>query len=267
VIPTLNSSRTVEKCLASIRKQNYPYIEIILIDGFSTDGTTELAKRYVDHLYHYSGSLSESRQIGVEKSKGEIIGIFDSDVILPHTFWLLRAIEQFLLDDKIATVWPLQIPPKNAPAISWCYLAHQWSLIRYRIKKRRGVLGGGNALFRREYIQEVGGYDPNLDYFEDFNLGKKLMEKGYKVVLHEDPIYHDTHRSLSEFIRKSFRKAKTLKDKNLERLMELPKNELFYEYCILPVYMTLEGIFAYKEPKWVLLPLLTLVRSLLYVFA
>jgi glycosyltransferase involved in cell wall biosynthesis len=266
VIPTLNSARTIEKCLVSIRKQNYPFVEIILIDGFSTDRTIEIAIKYVDHVYYSSCSLGESRQIGVEKSRGQILGIFDSDIILPHSSWLLRAVKQFSLDNNIAAVWPLQIPPKNASALSWCYLAHQWSIIRYRVKKGLGVMGGGNALFKRKCIQDVGGFRTDLNCYEDFDLAKKLKKRGYKTLLYGDPIIHDTHVSFSEFIRKSYQRIRASNDGKMEKLMELPQKELFYEYCVLPLCMTLKGIFINKEPKWLLLPLLTLIRSLLYLY-
>ena len=47
IIPTLNSSRTLDKCLKSVRSQDYPYLsEIIIADGGSTDHTIQIAEKY-----------------------------------------------------------------------------------------------------------------------------------------------------------------------------------------------------------------------------
>ena len=48
ITPTFNSKSTIEKCLTSVRKQNYPQnkIEIILIDGGSIDDTKKITKNF-----------------------------------------------------------------------------------------------------------------------------------------------------------------------------------------------------------------------------
>jgi cellulose synthase/poly-beta-1,6-N-acetylglucosamine synthase-like glycosyltransferase len=44
VIPTFNSERTLEECLSSISNQDYPDMEIIVVDNGSDDKTVEIAK-------------------------------------------------------------------------------------------------------------------------------------------------------------------------------------------------------------------------------
>ena len=48
IIPTKNNGDILEKCLASIENLDYPKDgeEIIIVDGHSTDGTVEIAKKY-----------------------------------------------------------------------------------------------------------------------------------------------------------------------------------------------------------------------------
>jgi len=45
IVPTYNSSRTIEKCLKSIKNQTYQNIEIIVIDNNSSDNTLKIAKK------------------------------------------------------------------------------------------------------------------------------------------------------------------------------------------------------------------------------
>ena len=46
IIPTKNSTRTIEICLQSIKKQSYPKIEITVVDNYSRDKTKEIAQKY-----------------------------------------------------------------------------------------------------------------------------------------------------------------------------------------------------------------------------
>ncbi len=53
IIPTYNSSRTLEKCLESIKNQTYKNVEIIVVDNNSTDNTKEIAKKYTGKAYNF----------------------------------------------------------------------------------------------------------------------------------------------------------------------------------------------------------------------
>lgn len=44
IIPTSNSGETIEECLRSIQGQDYPLYEVIVVDNFSNDNTSEMAK-------------------------------------------------------------------------------------------------------------------------------------------------------------------------------------------------------------------------------
>jgi glycosyltransferase involved in cell wall biosynthesis len=52
IIPTYNSSRTLEKCLESIKNQSYKNIEIIVVDNNSKDNTKEIALKFTDKVFN-----------------------------------------------------------------------------------------------------------------------------------------------------------------------------------------------------------------------
>ena len=262
-IPTLNNEDTLEKCLSSIANQDYPSVEIIVVDGNSKDKTIEIAKRYTNKIFFDSGLLGSARQTGVENATGEIVALFDSDIIIPHKDWLRKAVECFNYDDRISTVWPENIAPPDGGLVVRLYFNHWKLIIEDRINKRRGLYGGGNALFLRRAIEEIGGVSRSLHWGEDFDWAQKLKDRGYKVVYIHDPLYHDTMRSLKIFIKKQFTGAKTFTQTGFQ-LMGLSPYEVLYEQIILGLKGMFHGLIIERDVSWCLYPVFVLTRGVAY---
>ena len=73
VIPTKNSSSTIASCLDSVKNQTYLNIEIIVIDGNSTDGTKEYCEKNKVNFFNSDWKLLGARYVGLKKSSGEYI--------------------------------------------------------------------------------------------------------------------------------------------------------------------------------------------------
>jgi len=111
IIATYNSERTLEKCLQSIRQQNYPQraLEIILVDGGSTDKTLAIGKKYQAEIIKKPGVLAEpAKSYGLQRAKGELVADFGSDNILPNKDWLERLLAPFEENKKIIASYPLR---------------------------------------------------------------------------------------------------------------------------------------------------------------
>ncbi len=262
-IPTLNNEDTLDKCLSSITNQDYPDIEIIVVDGHSKDKTIEIAKEYTDQIFFDSGLLGSARQTGVENATGEILALFDSDIIIPHKDWLRNAVEAFNYGDQVSTIWPENIAPPDGGLVVQLYFNHWKLIIEDRIEKRRGLYGGGNALFLRKMIEEIGGVSRSLHWGEDFDWSQKLKDCGYKVVYIRDPLYHDTMPSLKIFAKKQFAGAKTFTKTGFQ-LMNLSPYEVFYEQVILGVKGMIRGLIVEREFSWCLYPAFIFIRGLAY---
>jgi len=263
-IPTLNSERTLRKCLVSIRAQKYPNIEIVIVDGYSQDKTLAKARNFTDKIYMCSGSLGMSRQLSVEKSSGDIIALFDADIILPHPSWLYNVVTWFLTSDKnVASIEVPYLPVPNASLLSRLYLLHSNLVVKERAIRGRGCLGGGNSLFLRTRIMEVE-MDEQASSTEDLDLAYKLGSKGYSVIIAHEAIFHDTHITFDESIRKEITRAKEFWHRGIRRLTGLTISELLYEQLILGFRGMILGLIKDRELAWTLFPIYLLIRIMAY---
>ena len=91
VVPTLNQARFIGQTLASIAGQNWPGLEIIVIDGGSTDGTADVVKQFGAAISHFVSEPDRGQGDAINKgmalARGEILAWLNSDdFYLPGIF-------------------------------------------------------------------------------------------------------------------------------------------------------------------------------------
>jgi len=82
ILPTYNRAWALKTAIDSVLFQNYPNIELIVIDDGSQDNTKKLLKDYKNQirvLSQENAGVSAARNRGIEKSRGEFIALLDSD--------------------------------------------------------------------------------------------------------------------------------------------------------------------------------------------
>ncbi|MCH5346387.1 MAG: glycosyltransferase [Muribaculaceae bacterium] len=88
IVPIYNTGERLKGCIESILAQDYPNIEIILVDDGSTDGTTlSILKKYENKdniviIHQINGGLSVARNTGIENAKGKYVAFVDSDDLI-----------------------------------------------------------------------------------------------------------------------------------------------------------------------------------------
>lgn len=122
-IATYNSEATFEKTLESIRKQTYPQkkIEVLVIDGGSTDGTLSIAKKYlVKIIPNLKTELVFAKHIGFSKAGGKYLIYLDSDEVLENQNSLKLKLLAFKKDAKVKAVMPSGYKtPTDYPPINY----------------------------------------------------------------------------------------------------------------------------------------------------
>lgn len=85
IVPVYNVKPYLKLCVNSILKQTYKNLDIILVDDGSTDGSGEMCDEYLNidkriRVFHKkNGGLSDARNYGIKRAKGELITFVDSD--------------------------------------------------------------------------------------------------------------------------------------------------------------------------------------------
>jgi len=120
VIPTLNASNILSKCLESIRTQHYPQknIEIVIADGGSIDNTRDIGKKFHAKVINNPEILHEpGKSIASKIAKGDIIFYTDSDNILTHPHWISMMVKPYLENSNVIGFLPQTIPAPDSNSL------------------------------------------------------------------------------------------------------------------------------------------------------
>jgi glycosyltransferase involved in cell wall biosynthesis len=186
VVPTRNSARTLEACLASVRAQAYPDVELIVVDNDSTDGTAEVASAYADRLLAAGPERSAQRNAGASAASGEFLVFVDDDMVLPREL-ARELVEAFSLD---ASVQALVLPERSFGEGFWA---------RCRALEKELYLGQPSVeaarAFRRSTFVAAGGYDERIHGGgEDWDLPERVARAGGRVGRVAAVVLHDEGR-------------------------------------------------------------------------
>lgn len=294
IIPTLNAQKYLEGCLKSIRKQDYPAdnYEILVIDGGSTDNTLKIAKRYGAKIINNPYIDQESgKSLGIQKSKGEILVLMDSDNEIVKDDWLKTMIKPLQIDPKLFGVESLYFYKKGDNIFNiYCMLLHIADpfsrMISSRLIKKRKQgylectipeggsypLGANGFLWNKEVIIKSGKYRPR---FEESNFSYFIMQQGYRKFARVPGygIYHHHIASLGDFLAKrmkignKFLNRKEEKKRTWLEGVSPVKFAFSVIYCSTFIGPFLEGsynFFKTKNKAWLLHPILSFLSVLTY---
>jgi peptidoglycan-N-acetylglucosamine deacetylase len=182
VIPAYNEAKFIERALESLRQQDYPNFEIIVVDNNSQDRTAEITKRYgVTVIYEARRGVAYARNAGFRAAHGEVIATTDADTILPP-HWLSHIARKFQNNPLLVAYGGLY--SLNSGSLQARLFFPRAAYVLWRIDKyinRGWSLTGANMAVRRHAFRTVGGFNTDLHVGEDADLSQRLKRLGSVV--------------------------------------------------------------------------------------
>jgi glycosyltransferase involved in cell wall biosynthesis len=170
VAPSLNQARFIEETIQSVLAQDYPYLEYIVIDGGSTDGTLEILRRYEGRLRWISEpdrGQADAINKGLRMAQGEVLAYLNSDdVYLPGA--ARTAVEYLVAHPEVGLVYgDCQVIDEEGAVLG--YMAGRVFDLR-RIIYRAEFIPQPAAFWRREVMDRVGMLDTSLRFALDYDF-------------------------------------------------------------------------------------------------
>ena len=178
VIPVFNMVDTIEQTLSSIWDQNYKNLQLIVMDGASTDGTKEFLELHKDKIDIFISEKDNGQyhaiQKGMSLATGEVVSWLNADdIYFPWTFNRVNLFFQSF--EKIN--WIVGLPSfldcsGNITHIYNNLSARPNKLIRNGAFRNNvfGYLQQESMFFRKSLWDKIGGLDLNYNLAADFEL-------------------------------------------------------------------------------------------------
>lgn len=188
---TYNAEKYIKSCLGSVFSQDYPELEVLIIDNASTDGTIEYLKKLPKkpnlHIIFNKKNIgfAAGHNQGIRKSKGNFILCLNQDVVLDSNF-VSEAIKTFQMDSKIASVqgkllrWNLGLPTSNQ--FTDYKISHIIDTIGFIIFKNRRIINREQGQIDQgqfEKVEEIFGADGAAPVYRKEALEDVKVEKKY----------------------------------------------------------------------------------------
>jgi len=214
VLLTRNSEPTLEWCLDSIF-ENVPVRRVIVVDGFSTDRTLEILRKYHEKYHNIivafdRGTRATGRQKGMELVNTDWFMFVDSDVILCKD-WFRRA--EKLITSEVGAVWGMNfdIKRKSEGGIEWSKIRRGPSFSDIQFEQFRVRGGCHDILIRTEAAKGIK-IPGDLNVYEDAYIKRYIEKRGWRVLATKDPFcIHDKsafHPSVNNIIERVSLEAK-----------------------------------------------------------
>ena len=202
IVPVYNGEKSIERCAGSILNQDYPELELILVDDGSRDRSWEIiqaiaaADHRVKAIHQENGGVSSARNRALAEASGTYVQFADVDDWLPMdaTKMLVREIEAQSAELVVGDFYRVvdgNVSEKGSIEMGGALTLQQYAnaMMLSPADLYYGVLW--NKLYRRDIIEQYSiRMDENISYSEDmiFNLEYLLHVKSVAIL--KAPVYY-----------------------------------------------------------------------------
>jgi glycosyltransferase involved in cell wall biosynthesis len=209
ITASFNNASTVESTLKSVFSQDYPNVEYIIIDGASTDGTTDIIAKYKDKLSVFVSEKDEgiyhALNKGLAKATGDIVGFLHADDFYPANDVISKIVKVFEINNCDCSYGDLQYVERQHPE----KVFRNWkSEPYYDGIFLKGFMPPHPTFFmKRKCYEQFGSYNTTFSISADYELMLRMLHK-HKLKVHYIPevlvqmrIGGESNKSLSNRIK------------------------------------------------------------------
>lgn len=182
VIPTFNRAHIVGEAIQSVLDQDYPNLELIVVDDGSTDDTERAVRPHlskIKYLKKSNGGPASARNYGIAAATGEFVAFLDSDDLY-RPGKLVQQVRQF------------QVQPETVLAYCWFLISdgdgrlrmgrrcHLYGSVHRALlgECMKGPLYPSAVMIRRSALQQVGPFDEAMRIADDTDLFCRVARIG-----------------------------------------------------------------------------------------
>lgn len=177
VTAAYNAKDTIVHAIESILNQSYSNVEIIVIDGGSTDGTKEILEKYRDRLSLFisepDNGIYDALNKGIKHATGDIVGFLHADDLYNNKGVLSSVAEAFSVPTIDAVYGDLVYVSQSEPdkvIRYWKSGTYSWS------KLKLGWMPPHPTFYVRRSIYDiVGGFDVSFNIAADYDCMLRIL--------------------------------------------------------------------------------------------
>lgn len=202
IVPSFNQGQFIEETLLSIFSQQYPNLEVLVLDGGSTDNTVEILEKYSDRLAYWhsrkDNGQADAINQGFARSTGEIICWLNSDdMYLPGTLLEIahkfqgRTQTPYLVYGNTILIYQSGTEQRSADA----QLGEPFDAFRLT---HYDFIPQASSFWTRKLWQQVGELNTKYHYVLDwdwFIRASKIVEFEYVPKFYSLYRMHEAHKT------------------------------------------------------------------------
>jgi glycosyltransferase involved in cell wall biosynthesis len=188
ITPSFNAADTIQATLDSVRAQDYPKLEHLVVDGGSTDGTVDIlrAAPRIRFVSEPDRGLSHALNKGIAMASGEVVGELNADDV--YEPGALRVVGEAFRDEP-DVAWLTgycRIVDGNGREIRRPITEYKNAFLRrysLGLYLTHNFISAPATFFRRETLEESGGFDERYRISVDYDLQLRIARRHDPLIL------------------------------------------------------------------------------------
>ena len=197
VLPCRNEEKYIEKCIQSLisNQSDDLQLEIIVVDGMSTDKTVEILENYIQQfpfiklLHNTNKTVPYAMNMGIAQAKGDFVVRVDAHALFPKNYVSILISNLIDLDaDNVGAILKTDVLTKNKKTLAIVeVLSNRFgvgnSLFRVGVTKITAADTVPFGCYKKTVFTKFGLYNTRLTRNQDLELNKRILRGGGKIYL------------------------------------------------------------------------------------